>query len=213
MSEHVAWCRYQPAKGDSKKIVLCDSDAPGAFRVYRVKHKGDGASETAAFLLRLDAKGVPCQELAARVSKPIEFRPQRSGRTAFGYEATILTEIWGGMMPRSRLAVNGKVGRMRRRSNPLMSQVYSCLIFPRLHRSDTMPPLEGRGVDPNFLRKFREAMSGAMLEASTSSDAPRRDCECGRKCYGEKCSDCWGKALNALRSPHYRKTLDEKDSP
>ena len=41
MSEHVAWCRYQPAKGDSTKIVLCDSDAPGAFRVYRVKHKGD----------------------------------------------------------------------------------------------------------------------------------------------------------------------------
>ena len=52
-----------------------------------------GASDTAAFLLRLESKGLPCNELAARVAKPIEFRPQRGGRTAFGYEATILPEI------------------------------------------------------------------------------------------------------------------------
>ncbi len=52
-----------------------------------------GASETAAFLLRLESKGLYCQELAARVAKPIEFRPVRGGRTAFGYEATILPDI------------------------------------------------------------------------------------------------------------------------
>lgn len=42
-----------------------------------------GASETASFLMRLDAKGVPCKELAARVASPIEFKPARGGRSAF----------------------------------------------------------------------------------------------------------------------------------
>lgn len=52
-----------------------------------------GASETASFLMRLDAKGFPRKELAARVASPIEFKPARGGRSAFGYEATILPDI------------------------------------------------------------------------------------------------------------------------
>ena len=66
-------------------------------------------------------------------------------------------------------------------------------------------------MDATFLKRWREAKSGAMLESSTSSDAPRRDCECGRKCYGERCADCWIKELNRLHDPHFRKTLDQHD--
>jgi hypothetical protein len=33
--DYVAWCRYAQGPGDSKRIVTCDSDEPGAFKVYR----------------------------------------------------------------------------------------------------------------------------------------------------------------------------------
>jgi hypothetical protein len=33
--DYVAWCRYAQGPGDSRRIVTCDSDEPGAFRVYR----------------------------------------------------------------------------------------------------------------------------------------------------------------------------------
>ena len=33
--EHVAWCRYVHRHEKPTRIVLCDSDAPGAFPVYR----------------------------------------------------------------------------------------------------------------------------------------------------------------------------------
>lgn len=32
LDDHVAWCRYV---NDGNRIVLCDSDAEGAFKVYR----------------------------------------------------------------------------------------------------------------------------------------------------------------------------------
>lgn len=32
---YVAWLRYAPGPGDGKCVVTCDSDAPGAFKVYR----------------------------------------------------------------------------------------------------------------------------------------------------------------------------------
>lgn len=35
VGEHVAWCRYVHAHERPTRIVLCDSDAPGAFPVYR----------------------------------------------------------------------------------------------------------------------------------------------------------------------------------
>lgn len=50
------------------------------------------ASETAAFIGRLGEKGLECKELVARVSSPTEFVPT-FGRTAFGYEATVLADL------------------------------------------------------------------------------------------------------------------------
>ena len=34
-TDHVAWCRYIHRHEKPTRIVLCDSDAPGAFPVYR----------------------------------------------------------------------------------------------------------------------------------------------------------------------------------
>ena len=33
--EHIGWCCYVAAHEKATRLVLCDSDAPGAFRVYR----------------------------------------------------------------------------------------------------------------------------------------------------------------------------------
>lgn len=33
--EHIGWCRYVTGHEKATRIVLCDSDAPGAFKVYR----------------------------------------------------------------------------------------------------------------------------------------------------------------------------------
>lgn len=33
--EHVAWCRYVRAPDQPPRIVLCDSNDEGAFKVYR----------------------------------------------------------------------------------------------------------------------------------------------------------------------------------
>lgn len=33
--DHVAWCRYLIEHDRPTRIVLCDSDEPGAFKVYR----------------------------------------------------------------------------------------------------------------------------------------------------------------------------------
>lgn len=38
--EHVAWCRYIMRHGNPTRIVLCDSDADGAFQVFRRRHGG-----------------------------------------------------------------------------------------------------------------------------------------------------------------------------
>lgn len=51
-----------------------------------------GASKTATFVGRLATKGLNCQELMARISSPIEFVPA-NGRTAYGYEATVLVDF------------------------------------------------------------------------------------------------------------------------
>jgi P63C domain len=52
-----------------------------------------GARETARFLSQFEDKGLDCKDLIARVSEPIEFRPKIGGRTAFGYEATVLADF------------------------------------------------------------------------------------------------------------------------
>lgn len=51
-----------------------------------------GARETARYLQQFEDNGLDCKDLIARVSTPIEFRPV-SGRTAFGYEATVLADF------------------------------------------------------------------------------------------------------------------------
>lgn len=50
------------------------------------------ASETAAFIAKLGQKGLECSALVARISQPTEFVPT-FGRTAFGYEATVLADM------------------------------------------------------------------------------------------------------------------------
>jgi hypothetical protein len=52
-----------------------------------------GATETADFVRRLEDKGVNCNDLIARLLSPIEFHPPIGGRTAFGYEATVLADF------------------------------------------------------------------------------------------------------------------------
>jgi hypothetical protein len=52
-----------------------------------------GATETATFVGRLGLKGLDCNPLIARLSSPVEFVPIIGGRTAFGYEATVLADF------------------------------------------------------------------------------------------------------------------------
>jgi hypothetical protein len=47
-SEHVAWCRYNDHNGARPVTIhLCDSDAPGAFKVYRAPASSERASDIA----------------------------------------------------------------------------------------------------------------------------------------------------------------------
>jgi len=50
------------------------------------------ATETAEFIGTFSEKGLECSEIVARLSAPTEFVPA-FGRTAFGYEATVLADI------------------------------------------------------------------------------------------------------------------------
>ncbi len=52
-----------------------------------------GASETANFIAQIERKGLDCKDLVARVAKPREFIPPVGGRTAFGYNASVLADI------------------------------------------------------------------------------------------------------------------------
>ena len=76
-----------------------------------------------------------------------------------------------------------------------------------------MPPPEGRGVDSTWLKRFRELKCAQERELFAVGAAPQNVCECGLKCHTDRCIACISRGLDALRSPHHRKTLDEKDSP
>jgi P63C domain len=52
-----------------------------------------GAQRMVGFLQNLSAKGLECKDLIARINQPIEFQPTRGGRSAFGYEATVLADL------------------------------------------------------------------------------------------------------------------------
>lgn len=53
----------------------------------------DGAHNLPRFLSTNDVLPFVSKELMARISNPIEYQPSHGGRTAFGYEATLLPEI------------------------------------------------------------------------------------------------------------------------
>jgi hypothetical protein len=52
-----------------------------------------GAQRLADLMERFSAKGIDVKDLPARIAKPIEFRPKRGGRSAYGYEATVLADL------------------------------------------------------------------------------------------------------------------------
>lgn len=52
-----------------------------------------GAQRLAQFLGALAGKGIDCKELAVRTRNPILFSPTVGGKSAYGYEATILADI------------------------------------------------------------------------------------------------------------------------
>ncbi len=52
-----------------------------------------GANKTASFVGRVESKVGAGTDLPARILEPIEFMPQSAGRSAFGYEATLLADI------------------------------------------------------------------------------------------------------------------------
>jgi hypothetical protein len=80
-----------------------------------------GAQETVKFLQRLESKGLPATDLVARVSNPIEFRPAIAGRTAFGYEATVLADICDFILAaRNALLLNAKGRRIAQRCEILV---------------------------------------------------------------------------------------------
>lgn len=54
---------------------------------------GRGAHRLAQFVEGLAEKGVNCSELAVRIRNPILFRYNKAGKSAYGYEATILADI------------------------------------------------------------------------------------------------------------------------
>lgn len=52
-----------------------------------------GAQRLADLMGRFESKSVAVRDLPVRMKRPIEFRPVRGGRSAFGYEATVLADI------------------------------------------------------------------------------------------------------------------------
>ncbi len=54
----------------------------------------DGERKLAALLGTFQGKGLNINDLLASVNSPIKFRPGHGGRSAYGYEATILSLNW-----------------------------------------------------------------------------------------------------------------------
>lgn len=54
---------------------------------------GRGERRIVAFIRSLEQKGLNTNSLTARLENPIEFQPLGGGRSAYGYEATILADI------------------------------------------------------------------------------------------------------------------------
>jgi hypothetical protein len=64
-----------------------------------------GAQRMVDFLSVLASKGVDCKDLIARIKEPIEFQPIRGGRSAFGYEATVLADVCDALLAARKMKV------------------------------------------------------------------------------------------------------------
>ena len=54
---------------------------------------GSGEARIVNFLRSLERKGLDVKDLTARLKSPIEFQPTGGGRSAYGFEATVLADI------------------------------------------------------------------------------------------------------------------------
>jgi P63C domain-containing protein len=72
----------------------------------------EGAPRMTEFLAVLESKGIDTKGLAARLNLPIEFTPKHGGRSAFGFEATILPDICAVVID---AATQGKLLKSQRR--------------------------------------------------------------------------------------------------
>jgi len=92
-----------------------------------------GAQRLADLMNRFASKGIDNKDLTARMKQPIEFRPLRGGRSAFGYEALVLADICDvTLAARTGKALSTKfetrnlsIGNARRFSIPRLSQFLS----------------------------------------------------------------------------------------
>lgn len=64
-----------------------------------------GAPRMAEFVGLLEKKGIETGNLAARLTSPIEFQPPSGGRTAYGYEATLLADVCDAVATAQRAGV------------------------------------------------------------------------------------------------------------
>lgn len=77
----------------------------------------DGAQNLPRFLATKDVKPFISSDLMARLSSPIEYQPLHGGRTAFGYEASLLPEFCevildaddAGLLKNEKLAASAKM--------------------------------------------------------------------------------------------------------
>jgi hypothetical protein len=67
--------------------------AMGGKKTGTVGTSNNGAPQLPSFLASDAVKSFVSQQLMARLLTPLQYRPKHGGRTAFGYEATILPEI------------------------------------------------------------------------------------------------------------------------
>jgi hypothetical protein len=66
----------------------------------------------AEFIDGLEKKGIETNKLSARLASPIEFQPPAGGRTAYGYEATVLADVC------DAIAAARTAGILQRRETP-----------------------------------------------------------------------------------------------
>lgn len=65
----------------------------GLLRALGLSEGGHGAPKFGGVVRKFGKTTAELKVLSARLSSPIEFKPPHGGRTAFGYEATILADI------------------------------------------------------------------------------------------------------------------------